>query len=346
MSLKRWYGSLDEEFRNKLVTSVLVGGLISILFLIVFGIKDWDMNQTWTNNLKSLALNLVLSTIIFLLVTLAVDYISLLNTFPRLLDRKFDKRLSMFMEYFALGTENRRFEEAIDLVRSTNGRIQWIIAKFVSKKLSKEFDTSAYIEIKDVNIVEYSQFISQIVSESEYSMKWTCPYSPAEWFKKLEPDEYNDWKKQKRELEIDVYPQHLKAFVQSCVPKQRLVNLTSEQYKALLNEENRWDFEQFVKFADASHRLEMRFVNTNSLTETLMCKNSDYAVFDDGVVIEWDKNPTNENVGTLRLFSRGRDKFLDPFSYWNDSRVCHSIEDVRKKLHGGTKGEKGSQTEG
>ena len=332
--IKRWYESLDDDLKNRFVTSVIIGGGLSVVMLIILTITNWDTSKPWMTNIITFARDFYYSFISFVVVTLALDYVSALNTWPQMIDKKFEYRFTKIIEYFALGTKNQNFEKAINLVRETHGRIQWIVAKFVSEKLSREFDSSASIEIRDVHIMEYSAFVTEIISECKRSMKWTCPYSPSEWFKKLKRDDYEKLKKDGKDLDISksIYPEHLVAFIQSRVAKQYVVNIGNSKYIDLIDKKNRWDFEQFTKYLCENNGIDLKFMEIDLLPITIKRKNSDYMIFDDRVIIEWEKNQNDENLGNLRLVNQDHDQYTDIFTkYWNTD-ACHNIAFIKGKI--------------
>lgn len=131
--IKRWYESLDDDLKNRFVTSVIIGGGLSVVMLIILTITNWDTSKPWMTNIITFARDFYYSFISFVVVTLALDYVSALNTWPQMIDKKFEYRFTKIIEYFALGTKNQNFEKAINLVGGTmeefNGLLQSLYQK-------------------------------------------------------------------------------------------------------------------------------------------------------------------------------------------------------------------------
>ena len=142
-----------------------------------------------------------------------------------------EERLRKMIEHTALFTDTNRLEDHLALLRKYEGGLAWIVAKFISRKLSEGFAQKWTFEIE---ADQYSDFAAELYKECRQSIYLTSPLTPREWFEQL------FWTKADRirriklgeMLEESEIPAHAKALVAAQAPdKKRLVILSDERWK-------------------------------------------------------------------------------------------------------------------
>jgi len=232
------------------------------------------------------------------------------------IEKTFDERMSQIIEFAALGTENGYFEEHLKKLRKNDlGNLRWVVAKFISYKLNKDFSNFKQIEIPNVSALDYSKLLASLIKECSQSIYFTCPYTPTEWFVKLEIDPCKDecknkefcadkccpYSKQwctKHGIKKEHLPEHIKAFLGSPVPdKKRVINIprnklqkicrNSECLKNFLNcEEN-----SKPKNIEQDYKIKVRFVAQEDLSFIdQKYRQGDYNILDKQLVIKWENS--------------------------------------------------------
>jgi len=101
-----------------------------------------------------------------------------------------DYRFDQIVEQSAVWTDDQSFESALGLLRnSTRVRVRWILAKFISRKLSTDFRVihPSTLQIKDMTATEYSDLLSVLVAEARTQVLMACPLPPKQWLEELFP---------------------------------------------------------------------------------------------------------------------------------------------------------------
>lgn len=193
------------------------------------------------------------------------------------LDSLLRERTERLVEHVAIGTENGNFEAALDKLHGKIGNTHWIIAKFISKKLDKDFagggGSNAFV-IEKVGAEEYSKFQASLIRECSDSIYMTSPHTPKDWLAAL-PGKT---------------PHHMEAFVESrALDKAWVCNLTSNQWREMIADKK--FFEQFCSLSvgDGS---ELFFVNVEVMQRDRSLPPDqisfrDYTLFDRKLVMSW-----------------------------------------------------------
>ena len=101
-----------------------------------------------------------------------------------------DYRFDQMVEHSAIWTDGHHFESVLELLRnSTGGRAKWILAKFISRKLSSDFCLKYpyTLEIRDMSALEYSDLLSMLVAEARERVYMACPLPAKDWLEDLFP---------------------------------------------------------------------------------------------------------------------------------------------------------------
>jgi hypothetical protein len=194
-----------------------------------------------------------------------------------------NKRMEKIIEFSTLGTDSKNFEISLNKLREEGiGKVRWIISKFISSKLDKDFDNREIVKIENISVGEYSDLLEDLIGECENSIYMTCPWSPKSWF-----DELNIEKVNTKNIKLEHFPKHFRSFLNSTVDKKRVVNLSNEQWDELIKKENKIYFNNFIKKAN---KYKLKFAKMGEIKNTHPeTKEGDYNVLDDKVVIKWQK---------------------------------------------------------
>jgi len=197
------------------------------------------------------------------------------------------ERMKNILEYAAFYTENNVLEKGpLKLLREKEDGIMWIIAKFISKQLSKSFSNLKF----EISGKEYSHFSEKLYPECRESIYLTSPFTPAEWFRQLydNPDEVI---KQINEGKgVEYVPSHIKSLITTNVEKKRLVILPS--WLSLIYQEKMLD--EFLKINEG---IEDRFVTQKEFdklfpdlaNEEFNFSKYDYAIYDKKIILKWER---------------------------------------------------------
>lgn len=140
-----------------------------------------------------------------------------------------EDRLPNTREISALFTDTNDLEHHLGFLHDTVGGLTWIVAKFISKKLSQSFTNKLTMEIDGD---DYSLFAARLYPECERSIALTSPFTPREWFEELFTMDKIDRIKKGEELAPQDVPQHVRALLNSQAPiKRRLVILSDEAWR-------------------------------------------------------------------------------------------------------------------
>jgi len=248
------------------------------------------------------------------------------------IEETFEKRMEQIIDFVAFGTKNGYFEQVLRKLKDPDlGNIKWAVAKFISYKLNMHFDSINGIEVENVPITEYSNLLAELIKECNSSVYFTCPYHPREWFIKLDIDPCKACK-EGNSCKVDIkgnfmpkghMPIHFQIFCDSSAKdKKRVVNLSGEQWKGLLKNENAKCFQNLIRYVEADKivdivndkGIELVFVKQEDLKarwgeEMKDIVEDDYNILDDKVVMMWDadlKKDPKGAIGTCKLiFDRG-----------------------------------------
>jgi hypothetical protein len=253
-------------------------------------------------------MRLVLTVVWFLLSTAVLEIARVSTSLNAMVLRLkvVEGRFAGLLEHTAFFTENNKMESALGLLRSTQGRRTWIVAKFISKKLSKSFDLRI-----DVDGPEYSAFAEKLYPECEDAIFITMPTTPGEWFKQLLTPA--DVSSVAAGSLVPKPPPHVRELLSATAPvKRRLVVLDDSQWVELHCVHSGFGHDarcaekrNFLKaFLDINKGIDTRFVKRETLKAILgLDYNSrvDYAIFDRQLVLKWERPSDNSMKMALHL---------------------------------------------
>jgi hypothetical protein len=253
-----------------------------------------------------------------------------------------EERMGKIIEYFAFGSGKGGNLESILAEIKGKGKVRWLVAKFISQKLKKDFhgNGSKTIEIKGQKIQEFQDLLKYLISDCEEIIYWTCPYTPDEWFKEVDIITNSEWKRTRenyKSFKLDDFPL-LKEYSNANVKKFRFVNLSPNQFNKLTGnsmeedytpEDLLKDFLYFLKFNDKCIKdCDLIFINLGELTDRIKKSflNKDIGIYDEEVIIGFKKE-TDKEVGSISL-TLGCDEyilFIEEFTKFRNEENRHGF---------------------
>jgi len=223
----------------------------------------------------------------------------------------FEKRMNQIIEFIALGTRNGYFEKHLGRVKEQDlGALRWVIAKYISYKLNKDFNSLGQIEISNVSATEYSHLLGDLIEECSESIYYTCPFTPTEWFVELkfapcmnqssckDTQHHPDPNCPYRSVMKDHLPIHIKALCSSrAKDRKRVINIPRNKLEALKNDKCLHNFLNYQenkkeRNLEKHDKIKIRFVAQEDLASSIETeyKEGDYNVLDEKIVMKWDKS--------------------------------------------------------
>lgn len=241
-----------------------------------------------------------------------------------------EARTEKLIEHFALCGGS--FNDTLAMMRRLDESAKWLVARFISKKMSFECPQTGVIKMYDVSLPEFANIHGEIIKECCISAYWTCPYTPTQFFELM----FNDDKETLQQIRegtatagaIRDKLEYLRHFLSHEVDsKKRLVNLHGNQYRKILND-NLLPLFLEVNALDSN----LRFVNVNMLELSRHAKKSgDFSIYDNQVVIEWKKKSGKVVNGEVTLTigpSREYYKELFEDTHWRNYQTAEQIRSL------------------
>lgn len=258
-----------------------------------------------------------------LLATLVAEYLlEILFVQPKErkeFSKKTEEKLDHIIRHAAFFTENHTLERHLEpLADPSFGKAKWLVAKFISKKLSSDFKVGSVI--RAVNAIDYSSFARELIKECNRSVYLTVVFEPFQWFKNLLEDSPHKDELSKilsgNQTKIEYFP-HLDELKKNKQPtKRRLIILETSEWEAMCkggkygNEEvskvaAQNCLKEFIRLNNEAG-VELRFVkletfpyNYKSFLNNLNLKTTDYGIYEEKVLVRWQM--TDSNLGDLWL---------------------------------------------
>jgi hypothetical protein len=137
---------------------------------------------------------------------------------------RIEERLRRMIEHSAFCTEHDVFQRKMDLLRDTHGRVAWVLAKFISKKLNEDF---RWLSVR-MPAIQYGNFAAELYKECETSICLASPFSIDEWFALATDWSRDDLQRHARTLDLSKHMEQLRnAPAQT---KRRLMILDAGQW--------------------------------------------------------------------------------------------------------------------
>lgn len=199
-------------------------------------------------------------------------------------------RISNIAVFAAQWTENNSFEKTIGILRQNPNiscGVKWLVAKFISYKLNKEFKdcNDVQILIQNIDGDEYSKVLENLIYECEHEILLTCPFnSPRDWFRILEISECLNCDNNTTCAIPDIekrIPSHIKSLISNRKPRTKIRLITSKWKSPTTNKEKkcRRNFDKLSRKAKLTNWM---------ISNGGILNNRDLNILD-SVLIEWNK---------------------------------------------------------
>jgi hypothetical protein len=241
-----------------------------------------------------------------------------------------EQRLPNIRELSAFFTDNKHLENHLDSLHKADGGLAWIIAKFISKKLSESFASTLTMEIDGD---DYSTFAARLYPECARSIYLTSPFTPRAWFEELFAAAVVEKIRTGEELPLTEIPQHVRSLLSSGAPtKRRLVILNDEQWKEVTCDHTDGGLSccekynllrEFLRINGqtiddgqpdgrngkthpgqnnaGAPSMVLRFAKLRDVQAKVRGykQTMDYAIFDDSLVLQWGKEEDEEDAARM-----------------------------------------------
>ena len=307
--------------------------------------------DTQTAHKKVLLAHLIFSTLVLGFASfLATKGIIIVYVYGNKLDKlyetniqKIEDELNRAVEIMSIDSEDKSFENKLQLLRSKEGGIKWIISKFISKQLCLNFNELSF----RVGSKMYSKFSQKLYHEVEDSLLLTNSVNLYVWVKALIPrldghdiipelsaianeKAFETWWEDRKnnvpDFEERCTPDHIKAWkgVARNIKRKRLVILHQSDI------ENFGAYEPFYLFFKAICGIkdddeDTRFTTCEDLaritTVSLGLDFYDYAIFDNKIALELE-------IGSDKEESKEHRVSLIDLSDKKSQELMQSINDI------------------
>jgi hypothetical protein len=199
-----------------------------------------------------------------------------------------EDKIRKMIEHTALYTENNAFGSLLAKLRDRPGRITWVVADFISKKLEYHFPSDDFIDYIGVGPTLYSDWVSQWLDECEDSVWFIIPFTPRAWFRAL-LDEHVFNQIGSNPIHDEHLPKHILA-LRSCrvADKKRIVIVTLKEWEGMWDQNNIPYLEEFIRINSAN--AELCFIISDIAQDALRTGiiRKDCIIFDRQILLEWE----------------------------------------------------------
>jgi hypothetical protein len=209
-----------------------------------------------------------------------------------------DSRFLDLAKHAALGVPQERFRDWLDCITDNEGSRRWIIAKYISEKLDRDFpnEKGTSLRFSDKNGMRVSALFGNLIGEATSHVCFTFPYTPKQWFCIIYPSICGQCDEtectlgtKKMPAHVEWPPPHILALDHhKGIRKRRLVTVTWDE-----TEKNRKCTEKLlVMSSEAGIQTSMFGTAANerskNLVDNINSKLLDVNVFD-GLVVVWNR---------------------------------------------------------
>ncbi len=214
---------------------------------LIFGILGEGLGLLLTNN------DLAISTLFAVntgVLGIVLEWIIFELPQDRYLLHKVADKQQRMIEHTAIFTEMSTFEGVLNKLRTQQwGRVTWIVADLISKKLSQHFPTDDYIDLENISPILYSDLVARWLDCCDHLVLFTIPFTPRIWFEKLLEDNQSFVDIAKGQQIPDRYiPKHVRA-LKNCPAKNkiRVVILTEQEWQCMWQSKNLPYLREFIR---------------------------------------------------------------------------------------------------
>ena len=202
-----------------------------------------------------------------------------------------EDKVKKIPEHVALFTENGTFERVLGKLRNPEwGKVTWVVADYISKKLEKHFPDDDNLELLGVGPVVYSEWVSQWLSNCEQSAWFIIPFTPVRWFDALLNSHRDVFERIKRGTQVGLQyiPKHVLA-LRNCPArdKKRIVIVTSEEWETMFSHDNIPYLKEFMRINNQN--ADLYFIISCMARRQLSIDiiMEDYIILDGHVLLNW-----------------------------------------------------------
>lgn len=333
------------------------------IFLVIGTYITWALAEQsfWA----SVAIGFIWALLVFMVETVLLigqatrkDITDRVDKFERILENRTDR----IIKHFAIGTKEERFSKVLEkLGKEDLGNLRWALAKFISHRLYKSFEgEDREIVIDEVGVSEYSELLTELTTECRKSIYFTCPYTPYRWFRLLNFDKcksctdvQNCQRGKVMLYEIRQRASHLiELFGSNVAEKIRILNVADTDYGFFERKESIKCIENFVTYFEngtrkkltKDHKILVKVIKQSSLNPHQENKlapivNDDFNVLDEKLVMMWDQNKTEPQIGKCTLILQpSMVKLYSSIFQTNKIPDDQDIEKILGKLKEGSNG--------
>ena len=265
------------------------------------------------------------------------------------------RRLDEMFEHAAFFTDTNNLENQLELLKRTQGKLAWIVAKFISRQISDSFRNRWLVQ---VNSNEYSDFAARLYHECDRSLCLTSPFTPRKWFELLLKPAQVNRVKSGGQLTPKEVPPHAQAALASPAPKKRrLIALDDDGWKDVTCDHPAGDphsancaekanlLREFLRINGADDpenpKMGMRFIRAHDLTKTVDTYrlDSDYAIFDEQLTLTWERPQDGDEKKRKPLTLSGETgplerQLIQMFEFSCPHKFLHSGQELLEQLTG------------
>lgn len=210
-----------------------------------------------------------------------------------------ETRTDKLVEYFGLC--GGHFAESLLAMRRLEGTVKWLAAQFLSEKMAIECPREGTISLSNIELRQFAEIQGRLVKHCSESAYWTCPYTPTQFFTLMLKKNmkllkivsgglnvYRETSKSALIQEVKKELSYLLDFTRHRVRKEkrRLINLSSQQYEAMLRDPL---LELFFQVNDLGYNLKVADIGKVGFSDPAKA-NCDFSIYDGQVVVEWKRH--------------------------------------------------------
>jgi hypothetical protein len=276
-----------KEYKNIVLNweSLVSGILVTILVAVVIATtKENGIVENLKNDITSLIVAFIAT---YFFVSIPVYVIKRFSNLKNEINQKLAK-IDECPKMTALHTEEKTFEQKIKLLGDLEEPHQrWLLAKYISKMLAKSFESFKIM----IDPPEYSEFSSDLFSESKKSVKLISSMHPSTWLHALAKDTSIEESFFSNQLRVDDYQVNEKnhaIILRGCnhiKERVRFVCLDKYDWKYLFISEKSVDAYYYIN--NNGSGLKTYFI-IDANDEHIQPSTYEYALYDEELLLKWD----------------------------------------------------------
>jgi hypothetical protein len=208
-----------------------------------------------------------------------------------LIEEKVNKSIGIF----AVNSDDNIFEKQLEILKTKEKGLKWIVARFIAKQLAFHFDKLSF----EINSQDYSRFSKKLYAEVAESLYLTNSVTPYKWFNNLFTSNFDI-----NSIEDKDIPAHITTWRHLDKTKKRLIILSENEINDLYKYDIYFDkYNEINKATDDNTRyiayeeLQRRVPEIS----TFAINKFDYAIFDNEIALKWELPTKNDEKTCVHL---------------------------------------------